>query len=191
MATWRRSAPAGPPTSENADAAPRPAGGPPRIREEHGRAAGGGGDCRPHSSTSMGCWSARWACRSARSSGWWARPDFARWSGTRSSRPRAATPGSSCRGVAGPRSRASSPARWSRAWWSTSSAFRRPRHGAQKQGEARPLLAGVDPVQRMLALLQEREQFYSLAPHQVDTERAEAAAVAASIVDLARKHGGW
>ncbi len=58
-------------------------------------------------------------------------------------------------------------------------------------GEARPLLAGVDPVQRMQALLQEREQFYSLAPHQVDTERAEAVAVAATIVDLARKHGGW
>ena len=58
-------------------------------------------------------------------------------------------------------------------------------------GEVRPLLAGVDPVQRMLALLQEREQFYSQASHQVDTERAEAAAVAASIVDLARKHGGW
>ena len=58
-------------------------------------------------------------------------------------------------------------------------------------GETRPLLAGEDPVQRMLALLQEREQFYSLAPHQVDSERADAAAVAASIVDLARKHGGW
>jgi shikimate kinase len=59
------------------------------------------------------------------------------------------------------------------------------------QGEVRPLLAGVDPVQHMRTLLDEREQFYSLAPQQVDTERAEAAAVAASIVDLARKHGGW
>jgi shikimate kinase len=59
------------------------------------------------------------------------------------------------------------------------------------QGEARPLLAGVDPVQRMAALLQERAQLYSLAPHQIDTERADAAAVAASIVHLARTHGGW
>ena len=60
-----------------------------------------------------------------------------------------------------------------------------------EEGEARPLLAGVDPVQRMRTLLEEREQFYLLAPHHVDTERAEAAAVAASIVDLARKHAGW
>jgi shikimate kinase len=60
-----------------------------------------------------------------------------------------------------------------------------------EQGEERPLLAGVDPVQRMVGLLQEREQFYSLASHKVDTERADAAAVAASIVDLARRHGGW
>jgi shikimate kinase len=60
-----------------------------------------------------------------------------------------------------------------------------------EQGEARPLLAGVDPVQRMGGLLQERDQFYSLAPYRVDTERADAAAVAGAIVDLARKHGGW
>jgi shikimate kinase len=60
-----------------------------------------------------------------------------------------------------------------------------------EQGEVRPLLAGVDPVQRMAALLKEREQFYSLAPHQVDTERADAAAAAVSIVDLARTRGGW
>ncbi len=59
------------------------------------------------------------------------------------------------------------------------------------QGEARPVLAGVDPVQGMVALLKEREQFYLLAAHQVDAERAEAVAVAASIVDLARMHGGW
>jgi shikimate kinase len=59
------------------------------------------------------------------------------------------------------------------------------------QGEARPVLAGVDPVQRMRGLLQEREQFYLLTPHQVDAEHADAAKVAASIVDLARKHAGW
>jgi shikimate kinase len=60
-----------------------------------------------------------------------------------------------------------------------------------EQGEARPLLAGLDPAQHMRALLDEREQFYLLAPHQVDAERAEAAAVAASIMDLARNHAGW
>jgi shikimate kinase len=60
-----------------------------------------------------------------------------------------------------------------------------------EQGEARPLLAGVDPVQRMVEMLQEREQFYLLAPHRVDAERPEAPAVAASIVDLARMHAGW
>lgn len=59
------------------------------------------------------------------------------------------------------------------------------------QGEARPVLAGVDPVQRMRTLLQEREQFYLLAPHQVDVDRPDAATVAASIVDLARQRGGW
>jgi shikimate kinase len=60
-----------------------------------------------------------------------------------------------------------------------------------EQGEVRPLLTGVDPVQRMAALLNEREQFYSLASHQVDAERADPAAVAASIVELARTRGGW
>lgn len=60
-----------------------------------------------------------------------------------------------------------------------------------EQGEARPLLAGVDPAQRMRALLEERERFYLLAQHQVDAERAGADAVAAQIVALARQHGGW
>lgn len=60
-----------------------------------------------------------------------------------------------------------------------------------QQGEARPLLAGVDPIQRMRGLLQEREPFYLLTPHQVDAEDADVAKVAASIVDLSRKHAGW
>ena len=59
------------------------------------------------------------------------------------------------------------------------------------QGEARPLLAGVDPEQRMRALLGEREPFYLLAHHQVDTERAQPEAIAAQIIELARQHGGW
>ena len=60
-----------------------------------------------------------------------------------------------------------------------------------QQGEARPLLAGVDPVQQMRALLEERERFYRLAPHQVDAERGAAEAVASQILGLARQHGGW
>ena len=59
------------------------------------------------------------------------------------------------------------------------------------QGEERPLLGGPDPDQRMRALLQEREAFYLLAEHQVDAERAQAEAVTAQILGLARQHGGW
>jgi shikimate kinase len=60
-----------------------------------------------------------------------------------------------------------------------------------EQGETRPLLAGVDPAQRMRLLLEERERFYLLAPHQVDAERAQPDAVAAEVLELARQHGGW
>jgi shikimate kinase len=59
------------------------------------------------------------------------------------------------------------------------------------QGEARPLLAGVDPAQRMRALLEEREPFYRRADHQIDAERLPAEAVAAEVMTLARQHGGW
>jgi shikimate kinase len=60
-----------------------------------------------------------------------------------------------------------------------------------EQSEARPVLAGVDPEQRMRALLEERESYYSLAHHQVDTERKQPADIATEIVGLARHHGGW
>lgn len=60
-----------------------------------------------------------------------------------------------------------------------------------EQGEDRPLLAGVDPGQRMRALLEEREPFYLQADHQVDAERGTAEAVAAEVMKLARQHGGW
>jgi shikimate kinase len=60
-----------------------------------------------------------------------------------------------------------------------------------EQGEARPLLAGVDPAQRMRALLEEREPFYLRADHQVDSERVSAEAVAAEVMTLARQYGGW
>jgi shikimate kinase len=60
-----------------------------------------------------------------------------------------------------------------------------------QEGEARPLLAGVDPGQRMRSLLEEREPFYLQANHQVDAEYGNPAAVAAEVMELARKHGGW
>jgi shikimate kinase len=59
------------------------------------------------------------------------------------------------------------------------------------QGEARPLLAGVDPDQRMRSLLEEREPFYRLADHEINTESVPPEAVAADVMTLARQHGGW
>ena len=60
-----------------------------------------------------------------------------------------------------------------------------------QQGEVRPLLAGVDPAQRMRTLLEEREPFYLLAHHTVEAEPSAPEAVAAEIIALARHHGGW
>ncbi|HKH82655.1 MAG TPA: shikimate kinase, partial [Gemmatimonadales bacterium] len=60
-----------------------------------------------------------------------------------------------------------------------------------RQGEARPLLAGVDPAQQMRVLFEEREPFYLLAPHEVDAEYPAAEAVASQVLALARQHGGW
>jgi shikimate kinase len=60
-----------------------------------------------------------------------------------------------------------------------------------QQGEVRPLVAGVDPAQRMRGLLEERERFYLLAHHQVNAEHGPPEAVAAEVMQLARQHGGW
>jgi shikimate kinase len=60
-----------------------------------------------------------------------------------------------------------------------------------EQGEARPLLAGVDPVQKMKLLLDEREPFYSRADHEVNAENCPPEAVAAEVMALARQYGGW
>jgi shikimate kinase len=60
-----------------------------------------------------------------------------------------------------------------------------------EQGEARPLLAGPDPGQKMRTLLEEREPFYRLAHHEVNAESVSAEAVAAEVMALARQHGGW
>jgi shikimate kinase len=60
-----------------------------------------------------------------------------------------------------------------------------------EQGEARPLLAGGDPGQKMRTLLEEREPFYLRADHKVDADHHSAEAVAAEVMTLARQHGGW
>jgi shikimate kinase len=60
-----------------------------------------------------------------------------------------------------------------------------------EQGEARPLLTGSDPNQRMRALLEEREPYYRQADHQINTENTSPEAVAAEVMTLARQHGGW
>lgn len=67
-----------------------------------------------------------------------------------------------------------------------------PRTAADRadQGEARPLLAGADPVDRMRKLLELREPFYKLADFEVAAER-DTARVVAAVVDVARKYGGW
>jgi shikimate kinase len=59
------------------------------------------------------------------------------------------------------------------------------------QGEVRPLLSGIDPQQGMDALLREREPFYHLADHQVQADVGSAEQVAAEVVGLARRYGGW
>jgi shikimate kinase len=56
--------------------------------------------------------------------------------------------------------------------------------------EVRPLLTGADPVERMRELLKLREPFYKLADYEVAAER-QIEAVAGSVVELARLHGGW
>jgi shikimate kinase len=67
-----------------------------------------------------------------------------------------------------------------------------PRTAAKRaeEGEARPLLVGPDPVDRMRKLLESREPFYKLADFEVAADgRIEE--VSAGVVDLARRHGGW
>jgi shikimate kinase len=60
-----------------------------------------------------------------------------------------------------------------------------------QESEVRPLLTGMDPLQRMRTLLQEREPFYLLAHHRVQADSAAAEAVAREVVELARLHAGW
>jgi shikimate kinase len=59
------------------------------------------------------------------------------------------------------------------------------------EGEVRPLLAGVDAEQRLTTQLKEREPFYRLADYEVAAGKRPAAEVAAELIELARRHGGW
>jgi shikimate kinase len=43
----------------------------------------------------------------------------------------------------------------------------------------------------MRTLMEEREPFYLQADHKVDAEYNKPEAVAAEVMELARKHGGW
>lgn len=55
----------------------------------------------------------------------------------------------------------------------------------------RPLLMGEDPVERMKALLKEREPSYLQADAKVETDRKTAVQVAQDLVSLARSGAGW
>jgi shikimate kinase len=60
-----------------------------------------------------------------------------------------------------------------------------------QEGEVRPLLVGVDAVERTRTLLAAREPFYKLADYEVSADVKAAPAVAEEINRLARTHGGW
>jgi shikimate kinase len=60
-----------------------------------------------------------------------------------------------------------------------------------QQGEVRPLVAGVDPDQRMRSLLEVREPFYRLADYEVAAETKNTQGVAEEVIRLAREHAGW
>jgi shikimate kinase len=59
------------------------------------------------------------------------------------------------------------------------------------QGEVRPLLTGASPVDRMQALLEEREPFYLQADAEVFNHRQTVESAAVEVVRLARAHAGW
>jgi shikimate kinase len=60
-----------------------------------------------------------------------------------------------------------------------------------EQGEVRPLLSGADPEQRLTAQLKDREPYYRLADYEVAAGKRSAAEVAAEVMSLARRSGGW
>ena len=59
-----------------------------------------------------------------------------------------------------------------------------------EEGETRPLLAGIDPVERMRKLLEAREPFYRLADYEVSAEQPPDKVVA-EVLQVARAAGGW
>jgi shikimate kinase len=59
------------------------------------------------------------------------------------------------------------------------------------EGEVRPLLIGVDPLQRMRELLKDREPFYRLADYEVAAESSSPAIVAEGVIRVAKSAAGW
>jgi shikimate kinase len=60
-----------------------------------------------------------------------------------------------------------------------------------EEGEVRPLLIGVDPLQRMRELLKAREPFYRLADYEVAAESSSPAVVAEGVIRVAKSAAGW
>ena len=58
-------------------------------------------------------------------------------------------------------------------------------------GDDRPLLIGQTPVQRMRALLEEREQYYRQADAEVRNPNGRQREAATEVARLARAHAGW
>ncbi|HEX3235794.1 MAG TPA: shikimate kinase [Gemmatimonadales bacterium] len=59
------------------------------------------------------------------------------------------------------------------------------------QSEARPLLEGGDPLERMRELLKVREPFYRLADYEVAAESGAPATVAEGVIRVATGSAGW
>jgi len=64
---------------------------------------------------------------------------------------------------------------------------------AERLGDVsdRPLLAGSDVAARLSELLAQREACYRRAGHSVDTDGRTPETIAAAVVGIARKWGGW
>jgi len=60
-----------------------------------------------------------------------------------------------------------------------------------ERGEARPLLTGANPIDRMRGLLVERESFFLRADAEVVNDRRTIEASAAEVAHLAKQYAGW
>jgi shikimate kinase len=60
-----------------------------------------------------------------------------------------------------------------------------------ESGDARPVLAGEDPLEQMRILLKEREPLYTRADAEVKNETRTPESVADEVVALAKAKAGW